>query len=93
MAKKGIAGVVGRRCVSFGGRWGCENRGVQVSDYSICMSRRWRGGGVVVCVVEGVGLVAAAVGWRMSSWLQVCCLCWPVYWIIVDRAGVEIHWM
>ena len=22
-----------------------------------------------LCVVEGVGLVAAAVGWRMSSWL------------------------
>ena len=44
--------------------------GVQVSDYSICMSRRWHGGGVALCVVEGVGLVAAAVGWRMSSWLD-----------------------
>ena len=20
----------------------------------------------------------------------MCCLCWPVYWIIVDRTGVEI---
>jgi len=36
--------MVGRRCVHFGVRWGCENRGVQVSDYSVCMSRRWRGG-------------------------------------------------
>ena len=26
-------------------------------------------GGVALCVVEGVGLVAVAVGWRMSSWL------------------------
>ena len=43
---------------------------VQISDYSMCMSRRWRGGGVALCVVEGVGLVAAAVGWRMSSWLN-----------------------
>ena len=55
MTKKGIAGVVGRRCVPFGGRWGCENRGgVQVSDYSMCMSRRWRGGGVALCVLEGL---------------------------------------
>ena len=44
--------------------------GVPVSDYSMCMSHRWRGGGVAVCVVEGVGLVAAAVGWRMSSWFD-----------------------
>ena len=42
---------------------------MQVSDYSMCMSRRWRGGGVALCVIEGVGLLAAAVGWRMSSWL------------------------
>ena len=35
--------------------------GVQVSDYSMCMSRRWRGGGVALCVVEGMGLLAAAV--------------------------------
>ena len=42
---------------------------MQVSDYSMCMSHHWRGGGVAVCVVEGVGLVAAAVGWSMSSWL------------------------
>ena len=61
--------MVGRRCVHFGVRWGCENRGVQVSDYSVCMSRRWRGGGVALCVVEGGGLMAAAVGWRKSSWL------------------------
>ena len=59
---------MGRRCVPFGGRWWCENRGVQVSDYSMCMSRRWRSGGVALCVVDGVGLLAAAVGWRMSSW-------------------------
>ena len=44
--------------------------GVQVSDYSMCRSCRWRGGGAALCVVEGVGLVAAAVGWRMSSWLD-----------------------
>ena len=61
---------MGRRCVSFGDRWGCENSGgVQVSDYSMCMPRRWHGGVVAVCVVEGVGLVAAAVGWRISSWV------------------------
>ena len=40
---------------------------MQVSDYSMCMSRHWRGGGVALCFVEGVGLMAAAVGWRMSS--------------------------
>ena len=61
--------MVARRCVPLGGRWRCENRGVQVSDYSMCMSRRWHGGGVALCVVEGVGLLAAAVVWRMSSWL------------------------
>ena len=42
---------------------------MQVSDYSMCTSHRWRGGGVALCVAEGVVLVAAAVGWRMSSWL------------------------
>ena len=52
--------MVARRCVPLGGRWRCENRGVQVSDYSMCMSRRWHGGGVALCVVEGVGLLAAA---------------------------------
>jgi len=25
--EKGIVGVVGHRCVHFGVRWGCENRG------------------------------------------------------------------
>ena len=33
------------------------------------VARRWHGGVVALCVVEGVGLVATAVGWRMSSWL------------------------
>ena len=48
--------MVGRRCVSFGGRWGCENReGLQVSDYITRMSRRWHGVVVAPCVVEGVG--------------------------------------
>ena len=55
----------------LGGRWGCENRGgVQVSDYSMCMSRRWRGGGVALCVVEGVGLLAAAVLHLMDPMLN-----------------------
>ena len=45
--------MVGHRCVHFGVRWGCENRGVEVSDYSVCMSRRWRGGGTALCAVEG----------------------------------------
>ena len=27
--------------------------GVQVSDYSVCMSRRWRGGGTALCAAEG----------------------------------------
>jgi hypothetical protein len=27
--------------------------GVQVSDYSVCMSRCWRGGGTALCAVEG----------------------------------------
>ena len=52
----------------LGAGGGVRMGGVQVSDYSMFMSRRWRGGGVALCVVEGVGLVAAAVGWRMSSW-------------------------
>jgi hypothetical protein len=33
--------------VVIGGGW------VQVSDYSVCMSRRWCGGGTAVCPVEG----------------------------------------
>ena len=47
--------MVGRRCVQFGFRWGCENREkwVQVSDYSVCMSRRWCRGGTALCAVEG----------------------------------------
>jgi hypothetical protein len=46
--------VVGHRCVHFGVKWGCENRGgVRVSDYSVCMSRRWRGGETALCAVEG----------------------------------------
>ena len=53
----------------LGAGGGVRIGGVQVSDYSMCMSRRWRGGRVALCVLEGVGLVAAVVGWRMSSWL------------------------
>ena len=41
---------------------------MQVSDNSMCTSRRWRSGGLALCVVERMGLLAAAVGWRMSSW-------------------------
>ena len=60
--------MVGRRCVPFGGGGGgVKIGGVQVSDNSMCTSRRWRSGGVA-CIVEGMGLLAAAVGWRMSSW-------------------------
>ena len=55
---------------TLGSGGGVRMGGVQVSDYSMCMLRRWRGGGEALCVVEGVGLVAAAVGWRMSSWLD-----------------------
>jgi hypothetical protein len=51
---KGIVGVVGCGCVHFGVRWGCETRGgIQVSDYGVCMSRRWLGGGTALCAVEG----------------------------------------
>ena len=48
--------MVGCRCVHFGVRWGGVRnggRGLQVSDYSVCMSRRWRGGGTALCAVEG----------------------------------------
>ena len=46
--------MVGRRCVHFEVRWGCEKwGGVQVSDYSVCMYRRWHGGGIALCAVEG----------------------------------------
>ena len=62
---KGIVGVVGRRCVPFGGRWGCENRGCRYQATAcVCLVA----GVVALCVVEGVGLLATAVGWRMSSW-------------------------
>ena len=45
--------MVGCRCVNFGVRLGCENRGeVQVSDYSVCVSRHWCGGGTALCAVE-----------------------------------------
>ena len=60
---------MGRRCVPFGGAGvGVKIGSVQVSDNSMCTSRRWRSGGVALCVVEGMRLLAAAVGWRMSSW-------------------------
>ena len=42
--------------------------GVQVSDNSMRTSRRWRSGGVARCFAEGMGLLTAAAGWRMSSW-------------------------
>jgi hypothetical protein len=62
--------VVGRRCVRVGVRGGCENRGVQVSDYSVCMSRCRRGSWTAVGAV-GVGLMAAVEGRRVSScWLD-----------------------
>ena len=35
--------------------------GEQVSDNSMCTSRRWRSGGVAVCVVGGMGLLAAVI--------------------------------
>ena len=47
----------------LGAGGGVRIGGVQVSDYSMCIE-------VALCVVEVVGLVAAAVGWRMSSWLD-----------------------
>ena len=67
---KGTAGVVGRGCVPFGGGGGGVKIGgeVQVSDNSMCTSRRWRSGGVARCFAEGMGLLATAVGWRMSFW-------------------------
>ena len=67
---KGTAGVVGRRCVPFGEGAGGGVKiggGVQVSDNSMCTSRRWRSG-VARCFAEGMGLLAAVAGWRMSSW-------------------------
>jgi len=51
--KKGIVGVVGRRCVYLGVRWGVrEGEWVQVSNY-VCMTRRCWGGRSAVCAVEG----------------------------------------
>ena len=40
--------------------------GVQVSDNSMCMSRRWRSGGVARCFAEGMGLLTAVAGWRVG---------------------------
>ena len=55
--------MVGRRYVPFGpAGGGVKIGGGQVSDNSMCTSRRWRSGGVALCVVEGMGLLAAAVG-------------------------------
>ena len=81
---EGTAGVVGCRCVPLrGAGGGVKIEGVQVSDNNMCMSRRWRSGGVALCVVEGMRLLAAAVGWRMSSWYgdTGVLLCWPVYFL------------
>ena len=38
---------------TLGSSGGVRIGGVQASDYSMCMSRRWRGGGTALCVVEG----------------------------------------
>jgi hypothetical protein len=46
---------------TLGSGGGFENRGVQVSDYSVCMYRRWRGGGTALCAVEG--WVGGCCGW------------------------------
>ena len=60
---------------------GAKIGGEQVSDNSMCTSRRWRSGGVAHCFVEGMVLLAAAVGWRMSSWFglvyNIICLILP----------------
>ena len=46
-------------CILFGAGGGVRiwvgGEGVQVSDYSMCMSRRCHGGVVALCVLEGVG--------------------------------------
>ena len=80
--------MVGRRCVPFGGgRWGCENRGVKIGGFryqtTVCV--RLVAGvvvGVARCFVEGMVLLAAAVGWRMSSWFglvyNIICLILPL---------------
>ena len=38
---------------TLGSGGGVRIVGVQVSDYSVCMSRCWRGGGTALCAVEG----------------------------------------
>ena len=38
---------------TLGSGGGVRIGGVQVSDYSVCMSRRWHGGGTALCAVEG----------------------------------------
>jgi hypothetical protein len=54
--------------------------GVQVSDYSVCMPRHWRGGGTALC--------CRGLGWWLLWWggeylliglmKQVCRVCWSV---------------
>ena len=50
------------------GQVGCENRG-RGCRYQTTACVCLVAGGVALSAVEGVGLVAVAVGWRMSSWL------------------------
>jgi len=60
---------------------------VQVSDYSVCMSRRWRGGGTALCAVEGwVGGCWGGVEniFLLASWNRCVVCVGQLYWTFAD---------
>ena len=64
---------------NLGSGEGVKIVGVPVSDYSVCMSRRWSGGGTALCAVGCWWLL----WWGGECLLiglmkQVCRVCWPV---------------
>ena len=74
VTKKGIAGVVGRGCVSFGGRWGCENSGgagIRL-EHVYASSLAWCGGGSLCCRGSGVGGCCSGVENVFLVWRHRC---------------------
>jgi hypothetical protein len=60
----------------------------QVSDYSMCMSHNWRGGGTALCAIEGWvgGCCGGVANIFLLAWWNGCVVCvGRLYWTSVDR--------
>jgi hypothetical protein len=75
-------GVVGRRCVNFGVRWGCENRGVGTGirlQRVHISSPVWWWDSSLCCRGLGSWLLWWGGEYLLISLMKkVCRVCWPV---------------